>query len=93
MMYESGMNVAAIAEKFGREPQAIRILMSKMGVKRGNESANQESDGEKKESALKKPWYLQNQRMMKDRKQKKRISLTNRKEVLTRSICGGAKEC
>jgi len=71
MMYESGMNVAAIAEKFGREPQAIRILMSKMGVKRGNESANQEGGDEKKESALKKPWYLKGQKPMQDRKQKK----------------------
>lgn len=58
MMYESGMNVMAIAEKFGREPSAIRILMSKMGVKRGNEPTSQESVAEKKESALKKPWYL-----------------------------------
>lgn len=65
------MNVMAIAEKFGREPSAIRILMSKMGVKRGNENPNQESDGEKRESALKKPWYLKGQKPMQDRKQKK----------------------
>ena len=61
MMYASGHDLASIAEKFGRKPQAIRILMSKMGVKRGDDIIDQEpgaNDLPKKESKLKKPWYL-----------------------------------
>lgn len=61
MMYASGHDVTTIAEKFGRQPQAIRVLMNKMGVKRGadiNDPGLDEQDQTKKDSVLKKPWYL-----------------------------------
>lgn len=64
MMYASGMPVSTIAEKFGREPQAIRLLIYKLGVKRGDnpvdpEQADDSKPASKKGSILKnKPWYL-----------------------------------
>lgn len=67
MMYAEGMPVATIAEKFGREPQAIRLLIYKMGVKRGDNPADPEQadvrkPASKSGSVLKKPWYLQSQK-------------------------------
>ena len=61
MLYASGHNITSIAEKFGREPQAIRVLMNKMGVKRGSDINDPGTDAKaqpKQGSALKKPWYL-----------------------------------
>lgn len=75
MMYASGMPVATIAEKFGRNANAINILVSKMGVKRGDniedtDTPADESDRPKvkKGSALVKPWYLKPQVNIKDKK-------------------------
>lgn len=75
MMYASGMPVATIAEKFGRNANTIYILVSKMGVKRGDniedtDTPADESDRPKvkKGSALVKPWYLKPQVNIKDKK-------------------------
>lgn len=75
MMYASGMPVATIAEKFGRNENAINILVHRMGVKRGDniedtDTPADESDRPKvkKDSALVKPWYLKPQVNIKDKK-------------------------
>ena len=52
MMYADGQNIKSISEKFGRTEQSIRLLVSKMGVTRG-----QDTD-QPKRSKLDKPWYL-----------------------------------
>lgn len=76
MMYADGQNIKSIAEKFGRTDTSIRLLVSKMGVKRGDDVLNPESPAaeseqpkEKKESVLKKPWYLQSQRTIPSKKE------------------------
>lgn len=67
MMYANGVPVAAIAEKFGRKPNAILVLVNKMGVKRGDNPIDQQADASKPASkpgsVLKKPWYLQSQKV------------------------------
>lgn len=68
MMYAEGIPVATIAEKFGRKPNAIMVLVNKMGVKRGDfvpvfpEQADSSKPASKQGSVLKKPWYLQSQK-------------------------------
>lgn len=76
MMYADGQNIKTIAEKFGRTEHSIRLLVSKMGVKRGDDVLNPETPAaeseqpkEKKESVLKKPWYLQSQRTIPSKKE------------------------
>lgn len=75
IMYASGMPVATIAEKFGRNANSINILVHRMGVKRGDniedtDTPADESDRPKvkKGSALVKPWYLKPQVNIKDKK-------------------------
>lgn len=67
MMYANGVSVATIAEKFGRKPNAILVLVNKMGVKRGDNPIDQQADASKPASkpgsVLKKPWYLQSQKV------------------------------
>ena len=63
MMYANGQSIKSIAEKFGRTEHSIRLLVSKMGVKRGDnpvasEQAEASKPASKGESKLKKPWYL-----------------------------------
>lgn len=76
MMYADGQSIKSIAEKFGRTEHSIRLLVSKMGVKRGDDVLNPETPAaeskqpkEKKESVLKKPWYLQSQRTIPSKKE------------------------
>lgn len=76
MMYADGQSIKTIAEKFGRTDTSIRLLVSKMGVKRGDDVLNPETPAaeseqpkEKKESVLKKPWYLQSQRTIPSKKE------------------------
>ena len=76
MMYADGQSIKSIAEKFGRTDSSIRLLVSKMGVKRGDDVLNPETPAakseqpkEKKESVLKKPWYLQSQRTIPNKKE------------------------
>lgn len=77
MMYADGQNIKAIAEKFGRTEHSIRLLVSKMGVKRGDDVLNSEAPAdeskqppkEKKESVLKKPWYLKPQKAIPSKKE------------------------
>lgn len=76
MMYADGQSIKSIAEKFGRTDTSIRLLVSKMGVKRGDDVLNPETPAakskqpkEKKESVLKKPWYLQSQRTIPSKKE------------------------
>lgn len=68
MMYANGVPVATIAEKFGRKPNAIMVLVNKMGVKRGDnptapEQADASKPASKQGSVLRKPWYLQSQKV------------------------------
>ena len=65
-MYADGQNIKSIADKFGRSVHSIRLLVSKMGVKRGqdiiypspdDDGQGQETD-QPKQSKLVKPWYL-----------------------------------
>ena len=66
MMYADGQNIKSISEKFGRTEQSIRLLVSKMGVKRGQDTINPspDDDGQGQDtdqpirSKLDKPWYL-----------------------------------
>ena len=76
MMYADGQSIKSIAEKFGRTDTSIRLLVSKMGVKRGDDVLNPETPAAeskqpegKKESVLKKPWYLQSQRTIPSKKE------------------------
>lgn len=65
-MYADGQNIKSISEKFGRTEQSIRLLVSKMGVKRGQDILNPSPDDDgtgqdtdqPKRSKLDKPWYL-----------------------------------
>ena len=66
MMYADGQSIKTIAEKFGRTDTSIRLLVSKMGVKRGQDILNPSPDDDgtgqdtdqPKRSKLDKPWYL-----------------------------------
>lgn len=66
MMYADGLNIKSISEKFGRTVHSIRLLVSKMGVKRGDDVLNPSPDDngngqdtdQAKRSKLDKPWYL-----------------------------------
>ena len=69
MMYASGQDITSISEKFGREPQAIRLRMAKMGVKRGDNPLDDQQSGankpsDNKKAPLTKPWYLKSQRVI-----------------------------
>lgn len=63
-LYQDGLQVNEIARRFGRKPESIYKLVSSMGVKRNQESKaeKKEKPATKKESVLKKPWYLQSQK-------------------------------
>lgn len=80
MMYADGQSIKSIAEKFGRTDTSIRLLVSKMGVKRGDDllvpeqgdttdSKSVRPTTESKGSVLKKPWYLQSQKPIPSKKQ------------------------
>lgn len=77
VMYSGGTSIAAIAEKFDRSPASIQKLISTMGVKRGDDVLNPETPAdeskqppkEKKESVLKKPWYLKPQKAIPSKKE------------------------
>lgn len=72
MMYASGISLQAIAEKFNRSTASIQKLISNMGVHRGDNVIDQEQEQapnvdkptERKETSLKKPWYLKSQTQM-----------------------------
>jgi transposase-like protein len=75
-LYQDGLQVNEIARRFGRKPESIYKLVSSMGVKRGDDVLNPETPAaeseqpkEKKESVLKKPWYLQSQRTIPSKKE------------------------
>lgn len=61
-LYRDGRPVNEIARKFGRPPGTIYKIVSSMGVNRRSKpkaaASKPPSDQPKKESALKKPWYL-----------------------------------
>ena len=77
MLYASGHNITSIAEKFGREPQAIRVLMNKMGVKRGSD--------------INDPGTTEARQRIEETMVSKEINQPKRKEVLTlRSIMWAA---
>ena len=58
-LYRDGHSVKEIATRFHKTPASIYKLVSSMGInRRGAKASPARQPKEKKESALKKPWYL-----------------------------------